>query len=96
MARVIALGCAWLDQQATARGAEEFAQLDEADRISIVTAAEQSPSRSLPYVFFAAMRQMAWREYYAQPAAWQGMADAHPPQPRGFPGHDGRPAEPSL
>jgi Gluconate 2-dehydrogenase subunit 3 len=95
LARVIALCCAWLDQQARERGAAEFAQLDEAARISIITAAEQSAPSSLPHVFFAATRQLAFHEYYAQPAAWRGMPDAHTPQPEGFSGHDRRPAAPS-
>ncbi len=93
LTRVIELGCAWLDHQAAQRGAVDFTGLDETGRIAIVTTAERSAGRSLPRVFFTATRNLAFREYYAQPAAWKGLGYNGPPQPAGFPGHDRAPGE---
>jgi hypothetical protein len=93
-ARVIALGCAWLDKQATDLGAEEFAALDEAAREAVVTTAEQSPRRSLPRLFFTTTRRFAFSHYYAQPASWKGLGYSGPPQPIGFPDHARPPSVP--
>jgi hypothetical protein len=84
-ARLLGLGCAWLDQQASKRGAEDFAALPQAERNAIVALAEGSPRYSLPKTFFAFTQQQAFSHYYAQPAAWQGLGFDGPPQPVGFP-----------
>lgn len=93
LTRVIQLGCAWLDLQATQGGAVDFTGLDETGRIAIVTTAEKSAGRSLPHVFFTATRNLAFREYYVQPAAWKDLGYNGPPQPAGFPGHDRAPGK---
>jgi hypothetical protein len=93
LTRLIELGCAWLDQQASQRGVVDFSELDEAGRIAVVTAAEKSSPRSLPQTFFTATRDLAFREYYVQPAAWEALGYSGPPQPQGFPGHDQQPGD---
>jgi hypothetical protein len=85
IARLVSLGCAWLDQQAAERGAGDFANLPEAERPAVIALAEASPERSLPRMFFAFTQGEAFTHYYAQPAAWQGLGFDGPPQPVGFP-----------
>jgi hypothetical protein len=84
-ARLIALGCAWLDKRAVDLGAEEFSALDEAARELLVARAERSPRKSLAQQFFLHTQARAFFHYYAQTAAWQGLGYAGPPQPVGFP-----------
>jgi hypothetical protein len=88
-------GCAWLDKAARERGAEEFAGLDQTAREAVLTAAEQSPKRSLPEAFFGVIRHHAFRHYYAKPASWRGLGFAGPPQHRGFPDHAKSPQAPA-
>lgn len=82
--KLVVLGCAWLDQQAVELGAEEFARLTDEQRVSVVTRAEQSAPRTLPHVFFAAMRDQAYRLYYAHAESWVDLGFPGPPQPRGY------------
>ena len=84
LAKIVVLGCAWLDQQAGELGAEAFATLEATQHESIVTIAENSASRSLPLVFFSTTRQLAFQSYYAHPETWQDLNYAGPPQPKGF------------
>jgi hypothetical protein len=95
-ANLMVMGCLWLDQQADRRGAAEFAALDPAGRQAVVRAAEESPPRSLPRVFFSGVLDLAFRQYYAQPAIWAGLGYAGPPQPRGFLDFAGPPAGPGA
>jgi len=88
LSRLVELGCAWLDKQAQSRGAAGFNALDEDGRIAVATAAEQAPRRTLPRVFFAQTLDLAYQEYYSQPATWESLGFSGPPQPRGHPGHD--------
>ncbi|MEN8198355.1 MAG: gluconate 2-dehydrogenase subunit 3 family protein, partial [Pseudomonadota bacterium] len=69
IARLVALGCAWLDKQAREMGGEEFAALDEAARETVVGLAEQAPPNSLAREFFLSVQHQAFTHYYAQPAA---------------------------
>ena len=85
---VIELGCAWLDQQASKQGAAGFAQLDEAQRIAVLTLAESSPRGSPQKRFFDTLLRQAMYHYYSTPRAWQSLGYAGPPQPKGFRGHD--------
>lgn len=84
VARLLELGCGWLDTEARERGATDFAELDEAGREAIVTVAERSPSYSVARAFFNFTQSEAFRYYYAQPAAWSGLGFSGPPQPMGF------------
>ena len=94
MARLVALGCAWLDQQAAERGAADFAALPQAEREAVVALAEGSSQRSLPQAFFGFTQREAFTHYYAQPAAWAGLGFDGPPQPRGFLDFAKPPAQP--
>jgi hypothetical protein len=83
-ARLIALGCEWLDKQARDQGFADFSALDETAQQAIVAAAEGSPARSLPRSFFNSTRKMVFRYYYAHPESWRSLGYAGPPQPFGF------------
>lgn len=85
--RLLTLGCAWLDTRAAEQGAAGFGSLDAQGRITVVQAAEESPLRSLPRVFFEQVRGMAFHIYYARPEVWPSLGYDGPPQPRGFPDH---------
>ena len=84
IARVVVLGCGWLDQQAAILNATEFALLDPALQESVVTSAEHSAHRSLPRSFFSGMQDLAFRQFYAKPESWPDLGYAGPPQPQGF------------
>jgi hypothetical protein len=84
MAQVVVMGCAWLDQQAVALGAADFASLQAEQRELIVQRAEQSAPRTLPRAFFSGTRALAFDEYYARPESWPSLGYLGPPQPRGF------------
>jgi hypothetical protein len=85
LARLVGLGCAWLDQQAVERGAADFAALPQAEREAVVALAEGSPPRSVPRAFFSFTQHQVFTHYYAQPESWQGLGFDGPPQPVGFP-----------
>jgi hypothetical protein len=85
LARLVGLGCGWLDQQAVERGAVDFAALPQAEREAVVALAENAPARSMPRAFFAFTHRQAFTHYYAQPASWRGLGFEGPPQPVGFP-----------
>ena len=83
-ARLIALGCEWLDKQGHELGFEDFASLATEQREAVVAAAEQSPAGSLPRTFFSSTHKMVFRHYYAHPKSWRSLGYAGPPQPFGF------------
>ncbi len=83
--RLLILGCTWLNEQSYKQGKQAFENLDEASRIAIVKTAEQSAERSIPRVFFKAVRYYAFEIYYAHPATWVSLGYTGPPQPVGFP-----------
>jgi hypothetical protein len=85
--RLLILGCTWLNEQARNQHQQLFEDLDEALRIAIVETAEQAPVRSLPRVFFNAVRHFAFGIYYAHPETWVSLGYSGPPQPVGFPDH---------
>jgi hypothetical protein len=84
VARLLELGCSWLDAQARDRGATEFSELDEGQRAAVVAIAERSPSDSMPRAFFSYTQSEAFFHYYAQPGAWPELGFSGPPQPMGF------------
>ena len=65
-----------------------------ASRIAIVKIAEQSADRSLPRVFFIAVRHYAFEIYYAHPETWVSLGYTGPPQPVGFPDYASPPELP--
>ena len=80
-------GCAWLDREARQRGAADFASIDQSARDAIVARAAAAPRRSLPRIFFDAVRANAFKLYYADARSWVGLGYEGPPQPAGFPDH---------
>jgi hypothetical protein len=84
LARLVGLGCVWLDQQAVDRGAADFASLPPAEREAVVALAEGSPSGSMPQAFFTFTQQQVFSHYYAQRESWPGLGFDGPPQPAGF------------
>lgn len=95
IAMLLAAGCDWLDRTAREQGMDEFAQLDQTARETVVRTAEQSPPHSLPSAFFKTIRHHTFRHYYAQPASWHGLGFSGPPQPRGFPEYAQPPKSPA-
>jgi hypothetical protein len=81
----------WLDQQAMALGAGDFASLQPEQREAIAGRAEQSAPRTLPSAFFRGVRAVAFESYYAHPESWPSLGFAGPPQPRGFMDYAGPP-----
>ena len=77
-------GCAWLDEQAGASGAANFAGLAEHDRDAVIERAAGGKARSLEYVFFMATRDAVFIHYYSDPQSWTGLRYPGPPQPLGF------------
>ena len=78
--RLLAAGCAWLDQEC--RG--DFAAAPEAMRDAALQKMQAMPWESPAGRFFAVMRNTVMADYYAQPLAWRGLALDRPPQPLGF------------
>ena len=92
--RLLILGCTWLNEQSIKQGKQLYENLDEASRIAIVKIAEQSVDRSLPRVFFIAVRHYAFEIYYARPETWVSLGYTGPPQPVGFPDYASPPELP--
>ena len=92
--RLLILGCTWLNEQSLKQGKQLFENLDEVSRIAIVKIAEQSADRSLPRVFFIAVRHYAFEIYYAHPETWVSLGYTGPPQPVGFPDYASPPELP--
>lgn len=93
LARLIGAGCQWLDRAARSMGAGSFSELSGSGRASIISVAEHSAERSLPWVLFSSVRRFSFQKYYSAPESWGPLAYAGPPQPLGFPGHDRSPKE---
>jgi hypothetical protein len=86
-ARLMQDGCAWLDAAARADGGARFADLDEAVREAIVTAAEQDRSGGAITQFFFNAHRHALELFYSHPKAWPALDYPGPPQPVGFLDH---------
>lgn len=88
---VLDFGCSWLDQQARAQGAVDFAALDTTGREAIAAraaAAGEAPE----YYFFVSTRDEAFGFYYRQPESWPGLGYRGPPQPLGYMNYVRKPA----
>jgi hypothetical protein len=82
--KLVRAGCQWLEQQAQQRGKQAFAELNEQSRAKVVELAENSPTNSLPRVFFDYTREDTYLYYYACPESWAMLDYPGPPQPLGF------------
>lgn len=78
--RLLAAGCDWLD----AACAGGFARAAEAERVAACERMQAMPWQSPAGRFFHLMRNTVLGLYYAEPAAWRGLALDRPPQPLGF------------
>lgn len=87
-ARLLGIGCAWLDAQGRKRYGAPFAALTEAQRVTVVVAAEAAPAGRPEQVFLTAVLADCHRRYYSDPRSWPALGYAGPPQPMGFPDHD--------
>ncbi len=76
----------WLDTTAQQRFAENFVDLNEAQRNDIVQLASQAPMRSLPYQLFSQLREESFRFYYSHPEVLTHL-ESRAPQPQGFLNH---------
>lgn len=85
LARLIALGCDWLDQAARRHGKPDFPSLSEPRREALLAEAEQATIGSVPGAFFHTLRHHAFGHYYADPRTWTALGYTGPPQPIGFP-----------
>lgn len=82
--KLLRQGCSWLDEQAHASEAENFAALSEDDRDAVIERAAGAKTNSLEYVFFMATRDAVFVHYYSDPRSWVGLRYPGPPQPLGF------------
>jgi len=83
-ANILRKGCQWLDHQANAVAASNFAYLNEAQRIAITQQAERLSLPQLPKVFFILSHHDAMCAYYSDPRSWPPFGISSPPQPNGF------------
>ena len=88
---LITKGVAWLDKYAASQGGADFLALDEPRRLAAVDAAFASADDGIQQFVFA-LRQHFGMAYYAEPAIKSAFAYTGPPQPKGFPDFQERPA----
>jgi hypothetical protein len=81
---VLGFGRKWLDAQARARGAADFAALDPGGREAVAAQAAAAGKEAPEYYFFQATQHEALGFYYTQPGSWPGLGYRGPPQPLGY------------
>lgn len=81
---VLRFGRKWLDAQARARGAADFAALDPVAREAVAAQAAAAGKEAAEYYFFQATQHEAFGFYYTQPGSWPGLGYRGPPQPLGY------------
>ena len=87
---LLSLGCYWLNGQAGA--GTNFAALDEAARVRLITLMEHSTPGTIERQFFDRTLSDTMQFYYAHPRTWKALGFAGPPQPVGFPDYRQPPA----
>lgn len=80
-AKLLALGCQWLDMTGTIA----FADLPAADQATVVRWMADSDWNQIPRRFYELLRQLAVEIYYSDQRAWNGLPLSAPPQPLGYP-----------
>ena len=80
-ARLIQVGCRWIDVQTGG----EFAGAPEAARILVAEWMSKAALDTPPRRFFDLVRDHALALYYTVPASWRGSPFERPPQPIGYP-----------
>jgi hypothetical protein len=78
--QLLAAGCEWLNQT----GGPPFAELRYKQQYKLVAWMAESDWNNVPRLFYEIVRSSAMRFYFAQPAAWEGLAIDRPPQPQGY------------
>lgn len=78
--RLVALSCAWLDEEADG----DFAGKAEASRNAILERMAGLPWQAPQRRFFSLMRNLVMGYYYAHPVAAAALGFDRPPQPLGF------------
>jgi hypothetical protein len=78
--QLLAAGCEWLNQT----GGPPFSELKYKQQYKLVAWMAESDWENVPRLFYEIVRSSAMRFYYAQPAAWDGLAIDRPPQPVGY------------
>jgi len=81
---LLGMGCDSLDYAAKSMRGADFASLDQAARIDVVTQIEEFPPHTVAKVFLNRTLDLAYSHYYAQQQAWEGLGFDGPPQPGGF------------
>lgn len=81
LARLIGLGCQWLNLT----GGPPFAQLTPEQQIAVVDWMSQSDWNEIPRRFYELVRQLASELYFSDPRSWVGLPIQRPPQPAGYP-----------
>lgn len=82
--KLLALGCAALDQAARAQGADDFAALQPGAQRALVARLAAAGSDTGAGVFFARTRWDAMDAYYGRAESWPMLGYDGPPQPDGF------------
>lgn len=82
--KLLSLGCEWLNLQSEASYKRKFTHLTNNQMISVVQLAENSPSNSIPNLFFNRVRTDLLGLYYAAPLSMVGLAINTSPQPNGY------------
>lgn len=86
-------GCDWLESVSQKNYKKTFVSLNEEQRITIITQAENAwrnkPSiNNLPGYFFNVARRDGYSFYYQNPMTWKALNYNGPPQPYGFPDYE--------
>ncbi|MDP8567678.1 gluconate 2-dehydrogenase subunit 3 family protein [Methylophilus aquaticus] len=81
---LLILGCQWLDTQAIAMANMAFHQLQEEQRVRIVSLSETSQSGTIARQFFDHVKADLFSFYYAHPAIWPSLGLHGAPQPHGY------------
>lgn len=81
---LLALGCQWLDKQASTRDRLPFWQLAETGRQAIIAQAEISQPGSIPRQLFDHVRVDLFNFYYSHPDILPSLGLQGAPQPFGY------------
>ncbi len=77
-------GLKWLDRTAHQMHTKNFIDLEEPQRVDIISLAEKADHASVQRKFFREMRDWAMELYYSHPDTWSSFGQLHPPQPVGY------------
>jgi hypothetical protein len=90
--QLLTLGCQWLTLQSQASYGKFFTALSLPEREAVARIAESEKKGSIPRQFFERTLSDLMGFYYANPASWPGLGFDSPPQPKGYPDFQKKPA----